>query len=406
MSPDEVVAAFEESFGKKPYERYFDFDITSPIKSGSIGSVYLAKKPEIKNGREVLKKVVVKIGRQGLDREFMLGKMVLGVAILSSHYWAPHSKLAPFLEAMQQQADEFVTGFQKELDFILEAENQKRFAKRSKDGIFWKVPEVYTATPRIIEMEYIESAVSITNFLTKVPEKKRPECARNLAARLLYSLLSQIFVYQEFHGDLHPGNVLINISGEMVFIDWGNCVNLKGKWKPLWDYIAGAVSADVELLTTALINISVNPEYNQKRREEIRGALALTLKKKQVTPLTRKFFFQLHMEGVSGWHRRLQVVLHLMSNTQQLGLVVKSEYLHLSRSIAAAVGTYVQMYKGLSRLYMIADAVKTVTGFPLAIVMNRVAGRRSAVYIQRLYRLKLPVNSRLKEPVPKYLPPM
>ena len=33
-SADEVVAAFEECFGKKPYECYFDFDIAKPLKSG------------------------------------------------------------------------------------------------------------------------------------------------------------------------------------------------------------------------------------------------------------------------------------------------------------------------------------------------------------------------------------
>ena len=42
MSPAEVFSAFEECFGKKPYECYFDFDVNAPLKSGSIGSVYLA----------------------------------------------------------------------------------------------------------------------------------------------------------------------------------------------------------------------------------------------------------------------------------------------------------------------------------------------------------------------------
>ena len=57
----------------------------------------LVKKPVVKNGREMLVPVIVKIGRNGLDREFLMGRTVLGVAIISSHYWAPHSKLAPFL---------------------------------------------------------------------------------------------------------------------------------------------------------------------------------------------------------------------------------------------------------------------------------------------------------------------
>ena len=356
----------------------------------------------IKNGREVLVPVIIKIGRHGLDREFLLGKTVLGVAIISSHYWAPHSKLAPFLEAMQQQADEFVKGFQRELNFKQEAENQKRFAERSRKSHLWSVPDVYLATERIIEMEYVENATNISHILDHAPERGRPRLARQIASRFLYAILTHILVHQEFHGDLHPGNVLIGPDGEMFLIDWGNCVDLKGKWKPLWDYLFGALSADVELLTSALINISADPEQNRKREAEIQCTLAQTLEKKNITPLTRNFLIQLQFEGVDGFHRRLQVVLHLMSNTQHLGLVVKSEYLHLCRSIAAIVGTYAQLYKGLPRFQMPVDFIMTLTQFPMALLLDRIADKRSAYYIRILHRLTfLPIFK--KSPAPKYI---
>ena len=401
MAPEEVYAAFEESMGKKPHECYFDFDVEKPLKSGSIGSVYLAKKPIIRNGREELKPIIVKIARNGLDREFLLGRTVIGVAIISSHYWAPHSKLAPFLEAIQQQADEFVTGFQRELDFEQEAESQKRFAQRSKDSLVWNVPEVFSVSNRIIEMEYIEDATNIAQILNFIPQKKRNKNARQIASRFLYTILLHTFVYQEFHGDLHPGNILFNASGDMYFVDWGNCVDLQGKWKPLWDYIFGALTADVALLTTALINISSNPEQNRKREAEIKCTLSQTLKKKKVTPLTRTFIFQLRREGIAGLHRRLQVVLHLMSNTQHLGLVVKSEYLHLSRSIAAIVGTYLNLYKGIPRIILYVDSVRTFTQLPVSLVLDKVADKQSAQYIQLLH--KLPLLTGFKNPSPIYL---
>ncbi len=401
MSPAEVYAAFEESLGKKPYECYFDFDVEKPLKSGSIGSVYLAKKPIIRNGREELKPIIVKIARNGLDREFLLGRTVIGVAIISSHYWAPHSKLAPFLEAIQQQADEFVTGFQRELNFEQEAQSQQRFADRSKDSLVWNVPEVFSASNRIIEMEYIEDATNIAQILNFIPKKKRNKNARQIASRFLYTILLHIFVYQEFHGDLHPGNILFNANGDMYFVDWGNCVDLQGKWKPLWDYVFGALTADVELLTTALINISSNPEQNRKRETEIKCTLSQTLKKKKVTPLTRTFIFQLRREGITGLHRRLQVVLHLMSNTQHLGLIVKSEYLHLSRSIAAITGTYLNLYKGIPRIILFVDSIRTFTQLPVSLVLDKIADKQSAQYIQLLHRL--PLLTGFKNPSPIYL---
>ncbi len=401
MPAAEVISAFEECFGKKPYECYFEFDIEKPLKSGSIGSVYLAKKPILQNGREILVPVIIKICRSGLDREFLMGRTVLGVAIISSHYWAPHSKLAPFLEALQQQADEFVKGFQREINFEQEAANQKRFEERSKESLIWNVPKVYFASKRIIEMEYIENAVNIAKVLNYVPDKKRTQYARHIASRFLYTILLHALVYREFHGDLHPGNVLFNSNGEMYFVDWGNCVDLEGKWKPLWDYISGAMLADVELLTAALIKISSNPEQNQKRYEEIKSTLERTLNKKNITPLTRNFIFQLKREGLQGIHRRLQVVLQLMSNTQHLGLVVKSEYLHLSRSIGAIIGTYLQLYKDIPKFYLFFDSIKTLTQFPVSLVLDRVADNRSPQYIQLLHRIPLLPN--LIKPAPKYL---
>jgi len=401
MTADEVYSAFDECLGKKPHECYFEFNVNAPLKSGSIGSVYLAKKPIIKNGREILKPVIVKIARKDIDREFLLGRTVLGVAIISSHYWAPHSKLAPFLEAIQQQAEEFVTGFQRELNFEQEAESQKRFAERSKESLIWNVPELFSSSSRILEMEYIENATSIANILDFVPEKKRKKNARMIASRFLYTILLHTFVYQEFHGDLHPGNILFNADGDMYFVDWGNCVDLEGKWKPLWDYVSGALFADIELLTDALINISSNPELNRKRENEIRCTLAQTLKKKDVTPLTRNFLFQLKREGTAGMHRRLQVVLHLMSNTQHLGLVVKSDYLHLSRSIAAIVGTYLHLYKGIPRFYLFIDSIRTITQLPVSLMLDHIVDRRSSNLIQLVHRF--PFLAGFKNPSPLYL---
>ena len=43
MSAQEARAALIESFGRPPEDIYFGFDAERPIKSGSIGSVYLAR---------------------------------------------------------------------------------------------------------------------------------------------------------------------------------------------------------------------------------------------------------------------------------------------------------------------------------------------------------------------------
>ncbi|MFH2067462.1 MAG: AarF/ABC1/UbiB kinase family protein [Pseudomonadota bacterium] len=390
MTPEEVIETIRESFGRPVHECYYGFDPGKPLQSGSIGSVYLAKKPAIENGKEVLIPVIVKIGRNRLDREFLMGKTALNLTILSSHYWAPHSKLAPFLEAIQRQVDEFIKGFQQELDFLKEASIQERFYKRSRESVFWRVPRVYTATPHIIEMEYIPGAQNVMKVLKNIPRKQYKSFTRDIASRLLYTVLLHMIMYREFHGDLHPGNVLVNDLGEIFLIDWGNCVNLEGKWKPFWDYIVGALTADVNLLTDALIRMSADTETNRNRREQIAETLTQTLTRKKITALKWNFVLQLYEEKMDGLHRRLQVVMHLMSNTQHLGLIIRSDYLHLLRSLTAIIGTYIRLYENLPKYLIPFDIAKTAALFPALFIADRMVSGHNRLVHHLVRKLPIP----------------
>jgi hypothetical protein len=81
--------------------------------------------------------------------------------------------------------------------------------------------------------------------------------------------------------------------------------------------------------------------------------------------------------------------------------VVKSEYLHLSRSIGAIIGTYIQLYRDIPRFYLFFDSIKTLTQFPVSLVLDRVADNRSPQYVQLLH--KMPLLPNLIKPAPKYL---
>lgn len=372
MSEDEVVQAFVECYGKPPHKLYLDFDPAQPVKSGSIGSVYFAKKPFLEGDREVLRPVVIKVGRQNIDREFAIGKLVLGLAIMSSQYWAPHSKLTPFLRAMQEQVDEFVAGFMAELDFDAEAANHLRFEQRSLRSTMWRVPQIYGHSRRIIEMEYLSDAASLTRALALMPASERRRFQRQVSERLLYTLLHHVFVHHEIHGDLHPGNVMVDRDGMLYLIDWGNVVGLDGKWGAVWDYLAAAVTADTDLLADALIRVSTQPEANAARRGEIRAALDETLRKKGVTPLTRRnFVSELRRGGFDGLHARGQSVLHLMSNTQQTGLVIQRDYLHLSRALFAAAGSFGSLYENDPKRRLAADLLRSLLRLPLTMTQDR-----------------------------------
>lgn len=391
MSREEVLQAFQECYGQDPHELYMGFDADKPIRSGSIGSIYLAKKPFVIDGEEILKPVIIKVGRHNIDREFTIGKMVLGLAILSSQYWAPHTKLAPFLRALQEQADEFITGFQQELDFQEEARIQSLFYERSLDSVVWRVPALYHASHRILEMEYLGDANSLTRALDQLPLRRRRQFQRRLSERFLYTVLYHIFFYRECHGDLHPGNIMVDANGDLYLIDWGNSVQLDGKWPPVWRYLVGAILADPERLADALIEISTQPEVNYQRRKEIRGLLRDTLDKKGISTLRRSnFLWILGRGGWKGLHRRGQAVLQLMSNTQHLGLVIRSDYLHLSRSLFSAAGSYASLYEGTSRLALWRDLVMGLGRFPWMLTRDKVDVRARRLRDRVLDKLPLP----------------
>ncbi len=366
MSEEEVLEAFQECYGKSPHQLFLDFNPAQPVKSGSIGSVYLAKKPFVEDGREFLRPVVIKVGRHNIDREFAIGKMVLGLAIMSTQYWAPHSKLTPFLRAMQEQVDEFVAGFVEELDFESEAQNHLRFYERSRNTRQWHVPELYAHSHRILEMEYLSDAASLTRALARMGTRERRRFQAQVAERLTYAVLQHLFVYNEVHGDLHPGNVMVGSDGRLHLIDWGNVVALEGKLGPVWDYLVAVLLADTTLIADCLILMSTQPEENARRRPQLEAVLDETLMKKGVTPLNaRNFLFELRRGGIEGLNRRGQTVLHLMSNTQQTGVVLRRDYLHLSRALFAAASSFGSLYEHTSRRLLAQDMFRSVLRLPL-----------------------------------------
>lgn len=372
MTEEEVFQAFYDSMGKSPHDIYFGFDATKPLRSGSIGSVFVAKKPVNRDGMEVLVPVIVKVARHNLEREFQMGALALELMLISSQYWAPHSKILPFLESMSKQVKEFTKGFEQELNFQSEADIQKRFATLSRDSEYWSVPELYSVKGRIIEMEYLQNALSVTQLVKELTSLDREKVQRKVADAFLYTVLQHIFVFQEFHGDLHPGNILVSPEGMLYLIDWGNTVDMKNKWALVRQYLVGALAADVDKLADSLIGMSTHPEENQAKRDAIREALRQTLEKKQVRPLEEHVLRTLIDEGVPGLHRRLQSIMHLMSNTYQLGIIIQSDYLHLSRSLTAMAGSYMALYDGIPRARLASDLLSGVALFPLRMVKDRI----------------------------------
>jgi predicted unusual protein kinase regulating ubiquinone biosynthesis (AarF/ABC1/UbiB family) len=377
MTASEVEQAFLECYGELPTERYFGFDASSPIKSGSIASVYLAQKPtRDRKGRQMLTPVVVKVGRHNLEREFLIGKTVIKLAILSSQYWAPHSKLSPFLSSWLGQVDVFVEGFREELDFESEASNQARFARRASLSPQWHVPQVYHGTRRIIEMEFVDSAASINSAFATGRKRRVTQAQRRVGRAFLHTVISHLVIYQEFHGDLHPGNILVANQEDLYLIDWGNTVDISSIWRPALKYLQAVLAGDAEAITGAIIELGSDPDALRASHTELKAHIEQILADAAVQPLGYDFLLTLYREGQEGLLGRLELAINLGAALSRQGIVVRSDYLHLTRSLTAMVGSYLSIYRGLSRVVLAQDITQVLLQFPALEGMRQLSGYR------------------------------
>ena len=383
MTAAEVEQAFLECYGELPTQRYYGFDASKPLKSGSIASVYLAQKPVVnKKGRQLLTPVVVKVGRHNLEREFLIGKTVIKLAILSSHYWAPHSKLAPFLSSWLGQVDVFVDGFREELDFEAEAINQARFAQRASFSDGWHVPRVYHSTRRIIEMEFVDSAASLNTAFATGGGRKDRRARRKIGRAFLHTMISHLLVYREFHGDLHPGNILVAQPQQLHLIDWGNTVDISQIWRPAFNYMQAVLMGDAQAITEAMIELSSEPEKIAAGRSALTKLIEQALAESSVQPLGYDFLITLYQEGQDGLAKRVELAINLATAISRQGIVIRSDYLHLTRSLTAMTGSYLGIYRKLPRLALVQDIVQVLLQFPALESARQLTGYQRKVLKQ------------------------
>lgn len=201
------VKAQVEGELQRPLEELFGSFDQVPLASASMAQVHTATLPD---GEEV----VVKVQRPGIDEQVradasilvLIAQLLEMVIAEASHYRAI------------DLAREFEQGLTAELDFSLEAKNLLAFGALNahRDGIH--VPKLFAELSgrRVLTMERIRGR-RITD-LKSDPDEGR---TRAIVERLVMVSFEHIFVDGMFHGDPHPGNVLVTDDGEIAFIDFG-----------------------------------------------------------------------------------------------------------------------------------------------------------------------------------------
>ena len=208
---EQVQAQVTEAF-QRPIDQLFPTFDPVPIAAASIAQVHRAVTVD---GQEV----VVKVQRPGISEQIRADLSVLRY-------------IARALEAVVEEVgvytpsgiiEEFDRAIHEELDFLNEAANIRAFHKNHVGRAGIRIPRVYDelSTRGVLTMEYLHGP-KLSQAMTTMPEAGK----QHLANSILENGFKQLFEDGLFHGDPHPGNLLI-LEGEpadkpvLALIDFG-----------------------------------------------------------------------------------------------------------------------------------------------------------------------------------------
>lgn len=241
-----INQVFLEDFSKDIKDCFLHFD-EEPLASASISQVH---KAVLKDGREVIVKV---------QRPHIYEKMKLDLSILSRLLNLTKNHFKEFLLDPQEALDELFTSTEKELNFENEANNIEKFYKLNKDVNFMYVPYVVKefCSKHVITMERIDG-IKISDTKTLHTKKIALE---QLGKKLALSFFKQIFEDGFFHGDPHPGNILIK-DNKICFIDFGIMGELPNSLRnALNEMVISIVFEDINKLISVLMSIGIRTGY-------------------------------------------------------------------------------------------------------------------------------------------------
>jgi ubiquinone biosynthesis protein len=217
--PGETAIRLIEDELDAPLDRCFEQFDPIPLAAASIGQVHKAR---LRDGTWV----AVKVRRPDIQR-VGASDMAFIRFIVRCLEWLRFKPEARWPDMMWELHEAML----EELDYRFEASNMRRMKKRlRRHGIY--VPQVFGryCTPAVLVMEYIRGVVMSDYLLMARLDPLRLAAWREenrvhpgrIARKLVHSLFRQTFEENLFHGDLHPGNIVLLRDSRLAFLDFGS----------------------------------------------------------------------------------------------------------------------------------------------------------------------------------------
>jgi ubiquinone biosynthesis protein len=194
-------------FGAPLGEVFSNFE-QEPLAAASIAQVHRAT---LKDGSEV----VVKVQRPGIERLIRDDLQILAQLAELAQRYLPESRIYNPTGIVS----EFRRSMEFETNFVVEANNIRRFAANFADDPYIKIPKVYS--------EYTGRRVLVLEALDGIPLSQAESMQQQgfdpdeVLRRGFRAYMKMVYSDGLFHGDLHAGNVLLLKDNRIGLIDFG-----------------------------------------------------------------------------------------------------------------------------------------------------------------------------------------
>ena len=200
----EVMEQIRKSLGKPPEELFERID-PEPLAAASIAQVHRA----VTRGGD---QVVIKVQRPDIGDQIRSDLSIL-------------RGLARLLEAVVEETgiysptglvEEFDRAIHEELDFLNEAANVRAFYENHRGREYVRIPRVFAdlSSRTVLTLEFVDGVK-----ISQVDLSKHDRAA--IAHRVIEGAFQQLFVDGLFHGDPHPGNILVLEGDVLGLLDFG-----------------------------------------------------------------------------------------------------------------------------------------------------------------------------------------
>lgn len=210
-----VKEVLTEQLGRPPDEAYASFEET-PIASASLGQVHRAV---LKDGTVVAVKVQYPDIARAIHAD--LDNLGLMVSVLATTSRMTHGK--DYFREVQ-------AGLLEELDYQVEAERSRRFAKAVTAFPDLKVPRVFDelTSECVLTLEFFKGE-TLKEFIGRIDTHTNEEKFR-ISRLLTRATWGPFLCTGVVHADPHPGNFMLLEDGSLGVLDFGAIKQMSDPW--------------------------------------------------------------------------------------------------------------------------------------------------------------------------------